>query len=109
MTNPNLPQGQFSIVNQNGCAWCWGVYDSRPKKEFKPAFATIIMHCCGPDYYYPICKDCLILTINQQIEDIRENVYEGIELNDRNHPYTGGNREPLELQLLRDICFLGLN
>ena len=66
------------------------------------------MHQCGPDYYIPICMDCLAHVVNQEIENIEEEVCEGIALNDKNNA-DGGYRYKLERNILWNLPFLGLN
>ncbi len=108
--NPNLPQGEFSIIN-NICSWCYNPYtdlDNKLAHEIKKSFACVIMHCCGSDYYYPVCLDCLSHVVNSEIENIRENVYDGVELVDKNDP-NNDLREAMELEILRGLPFLGLN
>ena len=46
-------------------------------EDERTAFATVLMHQCGPDYWNTVCKECLKAVVEHEIEAIEGQYYEG--------------------------------
>jgi hypothetical protein len=77
------------------CEWC--LEQSNKPKEVQ-AFASLVNGGCFNGS--PICRNCLCAVINQEIENIRTNAYEGA---DKRLPMV-----PIEIEVIKSIAFEGL-
>ena len=61
--------------------------------EQKEIFANVLMHQTGPDFWNPVCRDCLRDVVRQEIESIEYCYY--VE--------TDPTRLPIERKVLRSL------